>query len=418
MTSNSRIELCLATHHFFPTHGGAQLRFLRYFPGFRNRGIYPKVVTGTPETKDLLISKHTQKWFKYAIGEVLPPEQVDGTPISRIRLPNNSGLRRSIIFNQAVVRFCQQPGYRPQVVQLLSSLPPRTLPWLIQLRRLGFALVYAYTAQPKIPTSPFKRAVRIFAHQLLSRQLNCVIVQSTVMRDLLVNLGIKTQIVTIPNGVDLQRFRPVKEIDEKRLLRASLGIRDNDKVIITVGTLTAARGGDLVVKAWAKLSHCFPEAHLVVVGPIFDKNHSKRGAFQRYIDDLVKASGAAERIHFPGFVENVEDYLRASDLFAFSPIKGAMPNVVLEAMASGLPVILTPFAGLPAEFGKPAREYFLAKRQSNTLSKAIATILQNDELGKKLGQRGRSWVERTMDVEKSLDQYAALYKRLADQMRK
>lgn len=418
MVRNKKVELCVASPNFFPTHGGATLRFLNYFPGFRDRGVYSRVIAGTPKASKFTKSDILEEWKKYSIGEVHPEEKYNGTSIMRISLPDESGWQRTIIFNQAILRFCRQPDYRPDVLQLLSSLPPKTLPWLIRLRRLGFPIVYAYTSRPKLPSTPFKRAKRRLAYRILYRLLDSIVVQSTAMRDLLFDLGIKSRIEIIPNGVNLQRFRPAIEIDEKRALRESLGISDSEKMIITVGTLTPGKGSDMVVESWAKLSQRFPEVHLVVVGPIFNKSHSKRGAFRRYIDDLVTASGAAGRIHFPGFVENVEHYFRASDLFAFSPIKGAMPNVVLEAMASGLPVILTHFAGLPAEFGKPDHEYFLAKRQPDALSEALASVLQNDELGERLGHQARSWMQKTMDLEKSLDQYSALYQRLADQSRK
>jgi glycosyltransferase involved in cell wall biosynthesis len=189
-------------------------------------------------------------------------------------------------------------------------------------------------------------------------------------------------------------------------------------MITTVGALSPGKGSDLLLEAWAKLAARHPEAHLVIVGPLFDENHPKRGAFRRKIEDLVTASGAADRVHLPGFVENVEDYLRASDLFVFSPLKGGMPNVVLEAMASGVPVILTPFIALPKEFGEPSQEYCLVKRDSNAIAAAIAELLQNEELRKNLGRRGRSWVEETMDLEQSLDRYASLYYKLAEQRRK
>jgi glycosyltransferase involved in cell wall biosynthesis len=105
-------------------------------------------------------------------------------------------------------------------------------------------------------------------------------------------------------------------------------------------------------------------------------------------------------------------------MFVFSPLKGGMPNVVLEAMACGVPVVLTPCIALPKEFGEPGHEYFLVKRDSDAIAAAIAELLQNEELRKNLGRRGRSWVEENMDLEQSLDRYAALYYELAEQRRK
>lgn len=418
MRSRQRVELCLASHHFFPTHGGATLRFLRYFPGLRERGIYTRVVTGTPKAKKLVSSDTTREWYKYPIGEILPTEEIDGTSIVRIRLPDESGWQRSIVFNQAVLRFCQQLDYRPGVVQLLSSLPPRTLPWLIRLRWIGIPTVYAYTTPPKLARAsltPLKQAKRKLAYRALYSQLDCIIVQSTAMRDLLLDLGVgESRMEIIPNGVNLQRFRPALDNDEKKTLRASLGIGDKVKIIMTIGSVTRSKGCDLLMEAWAKLAHRFPETHLVIVGPLFDTNHPEHGEFRRKIDDMVATSRLADRVHFPGYVQKVEDYLRAADIFVFPSLKEAMPNVVLEAMASGLPVILTPVVGLPEEFGKAGQEYLLVKRNPEAFAAAISELLQNGDLRKKLGRQGRNWVEKTMDVERSLDRYATLYNKLAD----
>lgn len=413
MVHNQRVALCVASPHFFPTHGGATLRFLNYFPGLRSRRIYSRVIAGTPKATKFTMSHITEEWNKYSIGDVLPEEEYKGTSIMRISLPDESGWQRTIIFNQAILRFCRQSDYQPDVVQLLSSLPPKTFPWLVRLRRLGYPIVYAYTSPPKLPSTPFKRAKRRLAYRILYRQLDCIVVQSTAMRDLLLDLGVRSRIEIIPNGVDLQRFHPSNGSDESRVLRESLGIREKDKMITLVGSVTPTKGADLLLEAWAKLVQNFPDIHLVVVGALFDINHPKRGEFRHKIEDLVVASGAPDRVHFTGYVQNVEDYLRSSDVFAFPSMKEAMPNSVLEAMASGVPVILTPFDGLPKEFGKPGQEYLMAQRSPDSLAATIADLLQHDEQRKNLGRQGRHWVENTMDIERSLDRYAALYHQLS-----
>ena len=92
-----------------------------------------------------------------------------------------------------------------------------------------------------------------------------------------------------------------------------------------------------------------------------------------------------------------------------------MVNVVLEAMASGIPVVLTPHIGLPKDFGKPGHHYLLADRNPDAIAAVITELMANDELCAKLGRKGRRWVEETMDIEHAIDQYAALYHELAEQ---
>jgi glycosyltransferase involved in cell wall biosynthesis len=415
MPSRSRLELCPASPHFYPTHGGATLRFLRYLPGLRARGIETRVLAGTPSTKKLIASDVPEEWRRRPIGDFLPTESINGTPIQRVRLPEEKGWLRTKVFNQAVLHFCTQPGYRPDVVQFLGALPPRTLPWLVGLRFRRIARVYAVTSQPNLPTNPLKRARRKFAYRLLYRQLSCIVTLSTAMRRLVLDIGTGTRLEIIPNGVDLERFHPARGNDERQVIRASLRIDEKEIMITTVGSLIPRKGSDLLLEAWTKVAQRFPKTHVVIVGPVFDVNHPVQGEFRRKVDRLVLASGAPSRVHFTGVVENVDEFLRACDLFVPPTSKEGVPGVVLEAMASGACVILTSFSGLPEELGKPGREYLLAERNPDALAAAIAAAVEKKDLRVDLGRHGRRWVEATMDVEWSLDRYASLYRELAAQ---
>jgi glycosyltransferase involved in cell wall biosynthesis len=414
MSPNRTIELLLASAHFFPTHGGAQLRYLRYIPGLRARGVLTRVLTGTPKLKKN--APPQPEGIPGPSGEdPAPAEEIpEGTPIQRIPLPATAGWRRAIAFNQALLRFCRQPGYRPQVLQLVSSLQPRSIFWLPQMRRLGAALVYAYTLPLKLPQNPIQRAIRRQSLRLLFDQMDSIIVNSPQMQDQLRALGVATRMEFIPNGVDLTRFRPARDAAERRAARQSLGIVDDRrKIITTVGAVHPRKGSDLLLEAWSHLAGRFPETQVFIVGLRKDLTYPKLAGFRRRIQELSAASGASERIHFPGLVRNVETYLRASDIFVFPSQREGMPNVVLEAMATGLPVLLTPFVGLAEDFGQAGREYLLAPREAQAIAANLADLLENDGLRLTLGQQARNWVRDHLSIETSLDRYAALYYELA-----
>jgi glycosyltransferase involved in cell wall biosynthesis len=414
MSSDRTIELLLASAHFFPTHGGAQLRYLRYIPGLRARGILTRVLTGTPKLKKNAPPQHEGIPGPSVEGQSPAEEIPEGTPIQRIPLPATAGWRRSIAFNQALLRFCRQPGYRPQILQLVSSLQPRSIFWLPQMRRLGAALVYAYTLPLKLPANPIQRAIRRQTLRLIFDQMDCIIVNSPQMQDQLRALGVTARMEFISNGVDLTRFRPARDAAERRAARQSLGISDERrKIITTVGAVHPRKGSDLLLEAWSHLAGRFPEAHVFIVGLRKDLTYPKLADFRERIQHLCSASGAPERIHFPGLVRNVETYLRASDIFVFPSQREGMPNVVLEAMATGLPVLLTPFVGLAADFGQAGRDYILAPREAQAVAANLAALLEDEALRSELGERARNWVRDHLSIETSLDRYAALYYELA-----
>jgi glycosyltransferase involved in cell wall biosynthesis len=87
-----------------------------------------------------------------------------------------------------------------------------------------------------------------------------------------------------------------------------------------------------------------------------------------------------------------------------------MANVVAEAMASGLPCVLTPQAGLPDDFGTPGRHYVPSEDHPAELAEAILSLLLDPGRRTALGLAGRDLTARVLDVERSLDQYAVLYR--------
>jgi glycosyltransferase involved in cell wall biosynthesis len=414
MSTDHSIALSPASPHFFPTHRGAQLRDLRYIPGLRARGILKQVPTGTPKRKKSALSQPEAVSGPSSEGRSAAEEIPDGTPLQRIPLPATAGWRRSIAFNQALLRFFRQPGYRPQVLQLVSSLQPRSLFWLPQMRRLGAALVYADTLPLKLPANPVQRAIRRQTLRLLFDQMDCIIVKSSQMQDQLRGLGVTARMEFIANGVDLTRFRPARDAAERRAARQSLGISDeHQKIITTVGAVHPRKGSDLLLEAWSHLAGRFPETHIFIVGLRKGLTCPKLADFRERIQHLCSASGAPDRIHFAGLVRNVETYLRASDIFVFPSQREGMPNVVLEAMATGLPVLLTPFVGLATDFGQAGREYLLAPRETQAVGANLAALLEDEALRRELGERARNGVRNHLSIETSLDRYAALYYELA-----
>ena len=86
-------------------------------------------------------------------------------------------------------------------------------------------------------------------------------------------------------------------------------------------------------------------------------------------------------------------------------------------MASGLPVVLTPFDGLSAELCRAGEEYLLVERRADALAKAIAGLLENLQVRENYGKKARNWVQEHLDIQRSLDRYAHLYHELANKAR-
>ena len=417
--AHATIRLCLASQMFYPTYGGSTLRFLGYLPGFRERGIDCRVLTGTPLSEEATAANNTDQWNQCRVGDMLPIEHVNGTPIHRVRLPDNKSMRRTRLFNRALMQHCTNPDYRPDVVQLVGTLRLKAVPALSRLRAMGIPLVYAVTNTSKLVPKTNRSLLRqwLFLRQWRYRKLfnylDCIIVNNTPMLEMMRNMGVTSRIEVIQNGVNLQRFRRGDDSGRRRALRERLGISDNQIMITTVGAVMPRKGSDLLLEAWLRVGRSLGNTHLVYVGPRKDLENPRLTGFRDKLAELVRQSGAPERIHFVGLADKVETYLQASDLFVLPSQREGMPNSVIEAMACGLPVIVTPFLGLSDDLGKAGEQYLLSDFDPDTLAATMIEVLTNETMRTSLSRKGRLWIEQTMDLQQSLDRYAALYRELA-----
>ena len=414
MRSSPTHRLCLASPVFYPTYGGSQRRFLSYLPGLRERRLDIRVYTGTPITKEMS-AEEAALWGDCPTGEFMPTTEVSGIPVHRVKLPDNKGTKRTQTFNDRLLEYCSNPEYRPDVIQMVGPLKPMSIPLLKQLRDMHIRLLYAVTIAPPEPSRKkwFKRAHSRGDEAELFNLLDCIVTNNTPLRDFVQAAGVTTRVEVIANGVDLERFHPAEAAADRNPLREQLGIGKNDIMITSVGGISPRKGSDLILDAWARLASAFPNIHLVLIGPRKDLEQSKLKGFRRRMEKTIRQSGAPERMHFTGLCENVEEYQRASDILVLPSDREGMPNAVLEAMASRVPVIMTPYKGLCSDMGTPGTHFLLSERNVDALSSALRQLLENPAQRSEFASQGYDWVRQTLSLDKSLDRYAALYHELA-----
>ncbi|TQE99634.1 MAG: glycosyltransferase family 4 protein [Spiribacter salinus] len=171
------------------------------------------------------------------------------------------------------------------------------------------------------------------------RNASWVIGVSESLRALALELGAppeRTEV--IPNGVDTERFHPV---DQARARRA-LGLGADDRVLVTVGGLCERKGQHRVIEQLPNLLVRFPRLHYVVVG-----GASGEGDWQARLAEQAHAAGVAERVHLLGKrpPDEIPGILAAADVFVLATRNEGWANVLLEAMACGLPVVATDVGG-------------------------------------------------------------------------
>lgn len=338
-------------------------------------------------------------------GERLPTIVEDGITIDRVWTTHRQRHRIMSTYFRSLARYCARER-SPDAVLLLNSwlLAPHVLR---TVRRRGIPIIYVQTMMRDPSLSSFKN--RIWAYPL--QRFDRIVASTGVMRRALRDQGIRTPIDVVPNGVDLSRFTPCRSPAELRQLRQRLGIPPDDRVVTFVGGFLSPRKGlDLLVHAWSSIAKGHSRARLVLVGPHLNtmRPEGPQIAFLERLKRSLHESGAEDRVTFTGRVTDVEEYLRATDVFVFPSRLEGMPNVVPEAFACGVACVLTPFTGLPREFGEPGREYVLVQHDPDGIASAVSELLTKTSLRRAYGARARAWVRNELDVERSLDRYADL----------
>ena len=405
-------RLCLASPIFFPTYGGSHARYMRYLPGLQEQGLDVRVFAGTPMADDVTPGGVVDHWNTFPVGQMIPQDMVNGTPVHRVRLPTEKGWSRRLKFNQNLFGFCRNPAYQPDVLQWVGTIRIASIPWIRRLRSMGIATLYSVTTTSKVMRKRKWLDTRLLRYRLLFNAFDCIVTNNTPLGDALRDMGVTSRIEIIPNGVDLERFSPIRASDDACALRDSLGIGEEELMIVTVGAVIARKGSDLLAEAWSRIHHEHPKTHLVYVGPRYYGSPHHR-EFQQQVDALAAASGAPERVHFAGLTDEVPDYLRAADIFVLPSKREGMPNSVIEAMACGTPVVMTPFVGLSDDLGQPEEQYLLAQHNPASLAETIGRLIRDNELRESLAERALRWIKKNMALERSITRYARLYKELA-----
>ncbi len=205
----------------------------------------------------------------------------------------------------------------------------------------------------------------------------------------------------IPYGVDTELFRP--DPARRAIWRERLGVPAGAPLALGVGRMATKKGFHVLMAALPALFARVPELHLVLAGG-GDRLEELRHAAEPW----------RERVHFPGAVlhDTLPDLYRAADLFVLPAVHDAkgnvdgLPNVILEAMASGLPVVATAISGIPIAVESGGNGRLVAEGDVDALADAIAELALAAGPRLEMGARSR----RRAETELTWDAVARRYR--------
>ncbi|MCW5880707.1 MAG: glycosyltransferase family 4 protein [Anaerolineae bacterium] len=193
------------------------------------------------------------------------------------------------------------------------------------------------------------------------------------------------RLTIIPNGVDIDTFRP--DPARRSAARARLGLPEAAPVVVAATRLEAEKGVQVALAALAQTRAAAPDARLVVAG---DGGYAE--SLRRRAADL----GLGGAVSFLGFVPHAElpDILAAGDVFVMPSLcHEAFPVSILEALAAGLPVVASRVGGVPAAITPGATGYLVTPGDASALAAALLSLLAAPGRRRAMGALGRRTAE-------------------------
>jgi glycosyltransferase involved in cell wall biosynthesis len=294
---------------------------------------------------------------------------------------------------------------RPAMVEF--STPKAGLLGTLAARACGVPVrVYMLRGLKLETASGVKRWILLWAERLAAACATVVLCNSESLRAEALALGVapasKLKLLGVgsSNGVDTERFAPGPSD-----VRARLGLRRDALVLGFVGRLTRDKGLPELVEAFEGIAAREPRAELLLVG-WFD-------AAEDAVDAAMRARIEGNpRIHRTGFVEDTAPYYRAMDVLLLPTWREGFPNVVLEAEATGIPVITTISTGSRDSVVPEVTGLLIPPGYPSAIEEAALKLLGDEERRLQMGAAARAWVQQHYTDTDVLGRTADFYKGL------
>ena len=237
---------------------------------------------------------------------------------------------------------------------------------------------------------------RLFA----SARLRAVICNSYMIRDEIRSWfgTAEEKLYVIYNGIDSETFHPRLRELHRSSMRQKLSIPIGAPVHLFVGGGFERKGALRLLEAFARSRQ--HDAHLVIVGK--DRAQSRAGR-------LARSLGVASRVHFAGAQDDVRPWYGASDSFVLPSLYDPFPNAALEAMACGLPVVVTPQCGTAELIEEGVDGFIVDALAVDTLAERLARL--DVSTAEAMGRRARERA-RALSLQSMAEKLLALYRSL------
>ncbi len=353
----------------------------------------PTVLIGVTHPQTCLILSARLRVLRQSGFHVLlvssPGELLDGTAsregVERIAIPMRRGIAPFADFVSLLRLWRLIEERRPSLVEF--STPKAGLLGTLAARFCNIPRrVYMLRGLRVESSAGLKRKVLLAAERLAAASAHVVLCNSASLRDQAVSLRVapRSKLRVLgegsSNGVDIDRFCPGPDH-----IRDRLAIPHDAKVMGFVGRLTCDKGLPELFEAFETILRAEPSTRLLLVG-WFD------AAEDALSQDLRARILRHPRVDCTGFVTDTAPYYRAMDVLVLPSWREGFPNAVLEAAASGIPVVTTESTGARDSVVPEVTGLLIPPGYPEAITEAVLKILSNPDRKRRMGQAARAWI--------------------------
>ncbi|GAB4162262.1 MAG: hypothetical protein Tsb009_39300 [Planctomycetaceae bacterium] len=207
------------------------------------------------------------------------------------------------------------------------------------------------------------------------------------------------------NGIDCETFQPRPE--EKRL-RHEFGIPEDSFVILCVGQIGLRKGLDVFAEAMISLNETASDVHAAIVG---ERNSSKQESidYEQLLHNRFEETGIGRRVHFLGYRDDVHRLMNTADLLVHAAHQEPLGRVLLEAAASGLPILATDVGGTSEILRDGESAMLVPPGDARLLAENIVALKSNPDLRLRLAKSAREDIQEKFTVQTAAKNLAAVW---------
>lgn len=218
--------------------------------------------------------------------------------------------------------------------------------------------------------------------KLMIRILNtadAIVCEDNNIKSILVTRGLDSKKITlIRNGIDLQSFQSGNPIEAKR----SLGLQDDQPIMLSIGSLNKTKNHALLINTFAELAASKNSWHLYIIGEGEEQQSLEKQIIDLKLEQKTTLLGLLDH-------NSISKWLKAADIFVLPSQSEGTPNALLEAMASGLPVIASKVGGIPELINDNTEGLLFESGSKDDLKEKLNRLIQDKQLQKTLAKNAQ-----------------------------